>query len=374
MAKKLIISEKQLRVITQHINESDKALNEILTEGIIEEGFKEIALSLLMLAGVGLSGQNQAIAQDALSNQEIVQKVDAVLTDTVQLNKLVDRIDKKMPGAAELIQKNADQIKATINYIDAKNAKKKKVTQNTQTYNTMSPSNVRSKLRQGYAVTDIKIKRDTILPKASIVTVQDTIDYKWSSDNFFQTGTFQLNQDASDSISTVVADINAAGGTVIGVYIESSTDTEPIRMGNAKLASLRANSVQSFMQSLDLGDATFNVTTKPDNGPKIYKAGMSSGERAEARVKTAEYRYVNVRLIVVFDEEVVEGETAPQVIERHIYELTRVYQHSNKTTKIHYKWGKKNKTSCKKIKVKKNKGGVSTTPCEMFGGGLNWAQ
>ena len=68
MGKKLIVTEKQLEVITTHINENDTALNELLTEGVIEEGFKEIALSLLMLAGVGLSGQNQAIAQECKAN------------------------------------------------------------------------------------------------------------------------------------------------------------------------------------------------------------------------------------------------------------------------------------------------------------------
>lgn len=375
MAKKLIVTEQQLQVIAQHIDENDKALNELLSEGVIEEGFKEIALSLLMLAGVTLSGQNKAIAQDALTNDQIVQQIDATLADTTELNKVISRIEKKMPGAAEKILQNADQVKSTINYIEDKNSgKKAKVGQSTQTSKTTSPSMLRSKLKQGYAISDIKITKDTILPPKSIVTVQDTIDFKWSSDNFFKTGTFQLQENSSDSIVTVISEIKAQGGKIIGVYIESSTDREPIRMGNAKLASLRANSVEQFVKSLDVGDATFETTTSPDSGPDIYKAGMSKEDRLEARIQTAPYRYVNLKLVVVFNEEVENNETAPQVIERHQYELVKVNTLLVKKVKINYKRGKTTST-CKKIKHKNKKGKVSTTPCETFGSKtLNWAQ
>jgi len=374
MTKKLIVTEKQLQIITQHINESNDTLNKLLSEGIIEEGFKDIALGLLMLAGATLTGQNKAIAQKALENQEIVQKIDATLSDTSELNKVINRIDSKMPNAGQMIQQNADKIKSTISYINDKNAKKPKVGQSVVYSKTSSPSVLRTRLKQGYALSDVKITRDTILPPKTIVTVQDTIDFKWSSDNFFESGTFQMNQNSSDSISTVVNEINAQGGRIIGVYIESSTDKEPIRMGNTKLAQLRANSVEQFMQTLNIGEAKFEVTTSPDSGPEIYVAGMSKEDRLDARIKTAPYRFVNIRLIVVFDEEVKKGETAPQVIERHRYELVKVNTLIYKKVKIRYKKGK-NKTSCKKIKTKNKKRGVSTTSCEMFGGsGLSWAQ
>lgn len=369
MAKKLIITEKQLSIITQHINETYKPL----FEGVVEEGFKDIALGLLMLAGATLSGQNKAIAQDALNNNEIVQKIDATLSDTTELNRLISRIDKHMPNAGQLIQQNADKIKSTINYISDKNSSgKDNVTQTVQTSRTTSPSMLRSKLKQGYAISDIKITRDTILPPQSIVTIQDTINFKWSSDNFFQTGTYQLNQNSADSITTVINDIHSQGGRVIGVYINSSTDKEPIRMGNDKLAQLRATSVQQFIKSLDVDSAKFDVTTSPDSGPDVYVPGMSKEERLEARIQTAPYRFVNVKLVVVFDEEVKGEETAPQVIERHVYELVKVNVNTYKTVKIKYQKGKTN-TSCKKIKVKDKEGKIKTASCETFNNnGLNW--
>lgn len=360
MAKKLIITEKQLQVIARQINEDETALTELLTEGVIEEGFKEIALSLLMLAGVTLTGQNKAIAQNSLTNQEIIQKVNNVLSDTTQLNKLIDRIDNKMPNAGELIQQNAEKIKSTIAYLDAKNKKKDKVSYTTDTQKTTSPSVLRTRLSQGYAISDVIITRDTILPKGSSVIVQDTIDFKWSSDNFFNTGTFDLSVSTMDSISIVVNDIKLAGGKIVGVFIESSTDTEPIKMGNEQLSLLRAQSVENFMMTLDLTDAKFTTTTKPNNGPNLFEPGMTKGDRVEARIKTAPYRYVTIRLVVVFEEEVKGGETAPQVIERHQYELVKITTSTNKTVRMHYTSGAK--TKCKKLKIKKDDG--STTPMD----------
>lgn len=346
MSKKLVISERQLELIAKHIENYD-AVSDAVNEVVLEEGFKDIALGLLMLAGMNLSGQNQAVAQEALSNPEIVQKIDNVLSDSSSLNSMISRIEKKLPNAGELIQQNADQIKATVNYIADKNKKKTKVSQTTKTSTTMSPSQIRSKLKQGYAISGIEITRDTILPKESVVIIRDTIDYKWSSDNFFVTAKFELNQNAKDSIVKVVSDIKAGGGKIVGANIEASTDKEPIKMGNEKLAELRANSVKDYMVGLDIGDINFNVTTKPNSGPDVYSRTMSSGERAAARVKTAPHRYVKLTLIVVFEEEVEGNETAPQVIERHKVELVKIYTHSAKTIKLKYKG--RTRTSCRKI-------------------------
>jgi len=359
MTKKLIITENQLKVIARHINESDKALNELLSESVLEEGFKEIALSILMLAGATLSGQNKAIAQDALTNQQIIKQVDNVLADSNKFNSIIKMIDSKLPNSGKLIQKNADKIKATINYLDAKGSKDSR----TNTAVAKTPSELSTKLRQGYAVSDITITRDTVLPEKSIVVVQDTIDFQWSSDNFFVTAGFDLNEVAADSLGGVINDIKAQGGTIIGVGIESSTDTEPIKMGNEKLAQLRANNVKQFVSGLDIGDAQIKVTAKPNSGPSIYTKTMSSGERANARIKTSEFRYVNVKLIVVFNE-AGDGETAPQVIENHEVKLVKIIQLSNKTSKVKHKTHKK-KSFCKKINFKIG-GKTSTNACPKF--------
>jgi len=360
MAKKLIITEEQLRVITQHIDENDKALNELLSEGALEEGFKEIALSLLMLAGATLSGQNQAVAQDALDNTEIIQQVDNVLNNPAKFASIVKMIDSKLPNGGELIKKNAEKIKTTVNYLEAKGAKDGKV----RTATAKTPSELSDRLRQGYAVSDVNITRDTILPEGSTVTVQDTVDFKWSSDNFFVTAGFDLNEAAADSLGSVINELKTSGGRILGISIESSTDTEPIKMGNEKLAQLRANNVKEFVTGLDLNDATVKIITKPNSGPEVYSKGMSKGERINARIKTSEYRYVKVKIIVIFDE-VSEEETAPQIIEKHEVKLVKIIQYTNKKAKTKPRTSKP-KFKCKKINLRLGNGKTKTNACPRF--------
>jgi hypothetical protein len=360
MAKKLIVTEEQLRVITQHIDENDKALNELLSEGVIEEGFKEIALSILMLAGATLSGQNQAVAQDALNNTEIIKQVDNVLNNQTKFNSIVKMIDNKLPNSGKLIMKNAEKIKTTVNYLDAKTSKDAKV----RTATAKTPQELSDKLRQGYAVSDVQITRDTILPEASTVIVQDTIDFQWSSDNFFVTAGFDLNEAAADSLGGVINDLKEEGGKILGVSIESSTDMEPIRMGNEKLAQLRANNVQEFVKGLDIDSAIVKIITKPNSGPNIYSKTMSSGERVQARIETAQYRYVKVKIIVAFSE-VSEGETAPQVIEKHEVKLVKIINHTKSTSKHKPRSGKP-KFKCVKINLKLGNGKTKTNACPRF--------
>lgn len=106
MGKKLIVTERQLKVITQHIN-----------EGVINEGFKEITLGLLLLAGANLSGQNKAIAQSALKDPSVVSKLDDALSDINKLESMVDGIEGNLPDASDIIRNNVDKIKASLSYM-----------------------------------------------------------------------------------------------------------------------------------------------------------------------------------------------------------------------------------------------------------------
>jgi outer membrane protein OmpA-like peptidoglycan-associated protein len=360
MKKRYFITESQLnRVVPLLKKEQEKP--------ILEEGVKDFALALSLLV-FGISGQ-QLKAQEVLTNPEILTKVDSVLSDTDKLKKVIDKLeDKKLPNAEELIYQNAENIKATIDYIEKKNKRKTKVVQTTKTYqisdklsDALKTSRLKSKLKQGYAITGINIIKDT-LPTGSSVVVTDTIPYGWSSDNFFKTGTFNLSSDATDSLSIIINDITNNGGKVIGVNIESSTDTEPIKMGNDVLAEKRANSVKEHLMSIGLSNVNYNIETKPDNGPDLYSGQLSTKERKEARIKTSPYRYVKIELVAVFEIEAEPDETAPQVIERHEYELVKVLSHSSTPMRMRYRTGK-TKTRCNKVKVNTPKG---VKPLECF--------
>lgn len=106
MTKKLIITKKQLGVISKHIHES----NEI----VINEGFKEVALGLLLLSGAKLSGQNKSIADEALKNHNIINKIDNIIGNISQLDAMIVKIEKIIPNTGETIKNNLYQIKTEI--------------------------------------------------------------------------------------------------------------------------------------------------------------------------------------------------------------------------------------------------------------------
>ena len=194
------------------------------------------------------------------------------------------------------------------------------------------------------------------------MTIQDTIDYNWSSDNFFVTAGSELSPSAMDSIAQVVGDIKVAGGKVIGVYIEASTDKEPIKMGNDQLAKNRAKSVTSVLNSLGI-TADISVNTLPDQGPDVYTRTMSSQERQEARKQTAEYRYVKVSFVVVIAEKVVQPEPLYKIKQKVEVELVRTSTYKAGGIKLKYK-GSGSKTKKNKCIKVKRKG--KAIPCEMF--------
>jgi flagellar motor protein MotB len=355
MSGKLKITERQLALITNYVIESKKPIG-YLTEDVefINEGFREVVLGVAMLMGLGLTGQNKANAQDALNDAKILQQIDSTLSGP-NIKQVADKMESMgLNNAMEVIQNNADEIKR--NY--ASFANKRNIDPKLDLFTTKSQSMVQSKLKRGYAVSDIRlIKSDTILPKGSIVTVTDTIDYSFNSDQFFVTGTYNLRSESIDSLNAVIGDIKDMNGRVVSIVVESSTDTEPIKIGNERLSELRANSVISVISGMDLGeDVVVTKELKPNSGPDVYSTTMSSEERAQARVSTAPYRYVTVKIVAVFDIKVEEPETAPQIINQFEYDLVKVGQATYGTISMKYRGGEKttrHSVSCEKVKVNK---------------------
>jgi len=319
----------------------------------LDEGFKEIALAILMLAGGHLNAQNSNIAKKSLNNIEIVQQIDNTLNDADKLKVVIDKVSDKLPQAGKLIQKNADKIKDKIENISNKQENKTKVVK------TSDANELINRLRQGYAISNIQVTQDTILPQGTIVGVQDVIELDWSSDNFFKTGTFNLTEASVDSLNGVMSQINESGGKILSMEIVSSTDKEPIKMGNEKLAQLRANSVKSEVNKSYEGE--IKITTLPNSGEDLYSKTMSNSERQEARKKTSEHRYVKIKLTVSYELESSKEETIYDIITKYDYELVKIYNKAGSKKKIKHK-RKKSNTKCKFIKIK-HKGNYKTALC-----------
>lgn len=105
---KLKITQKQLDTII--LNEQNSRLN------ILTETTKEVVLSIAMLAGVKLSGQNEFVAKNALKDAKIMSEVKDTLEDDDKINDLVDSmVDKGMKDPKNMLFKNADKIISNFN-------------------------------------------------------------------------------------------------------------------------------------------------------------------------------------------------------------------------------------------------------------------
>jgi outer membrane protein OmpA-like peptidoglycan-associated protein len=313
-------------------------INEISNKDVVNEGWREVVLATALLLGVGLKGDNKAFAQDALKKTEVLMQV----KNTLESDKIKDVANSLeaagLKNAMEKIEKNADKLEKNYENISKSKLKVKTTT-------AKDGKELAKKVELGYAIKDIRTTNDTIVKQDTIeIITKLPIQIKMQGDDLFNTANYTLNEISKDKISNAIEAILSSNGKIIKVHIESSTDTEPIKMGNEKLSNLRANSIKELLNSFDINDVS--VEALHDIGPNVYSATMSKEERVEARKNTAEYRYVKLNLDVEYPV-VTEKETNEviEVVEKNVYELVRVIKKSSPNIKI-----KIGKPSCKKAK------------------------
>jgi hypothetical protein len=111
---KLIINEKQSIMLRNHINET---YNQRV---VVSEGTRDIALGVLMLMGVKLSGMNAQLAKQALNDKETLKKIEQSL-ESPDIEELVQTIEMGgMKDAMNLIQSNAEKLIDNYNRISKK--------------------------------------------------------------------------------------------------------------------------------------------------------------------------------------------------------------------------------------------------------------
>lgn len=113
MTKKVIITKNQLNIISNYISENE-IVRGTLDGDLINENFKSVALSILLLSGANLSGQNKSVADDALKNHNIINQVKSVLSDMSKLDNMIIKIDKIIPNSGEKIKNNLYQIQTSL--------------------------------------------------------------------------------------------------------------------------------------------------------------------------------------------------------------------------------------------------------------------
>ena len=113
--KSILLREQESR-----LNASKNVLNENIDLGpeLLEEGWKDVLLGVALLMGVGLTGVNKAVAQDALKNNQTMAQIKATLEDENKTRELARAYEEKgMKNPDSLLAKNAEKIKDNFNKV-----------------------------------------------------------------------------------------------------------------------------------------------------------------------------------------------------------------------------------------------------------------
>jgi flagellar motor protein MotB len=362
---RIILNERQSR-----LKGSGAIINETLSKDtqLLEEGWREIVLGVAMMMGIGLTGQNKIVAQNAVKNSQTMAEIKATLEDSGKTAELVKMLkDKGMKDPESKLADNAEKVMDTYN--DIANNDKLKYRVDVKVVNNLQQ--LKGKLGQGYALKGAEISTDTVKGQqgiSTIITVTDTMEINLGSDNLFVTGGFTLSQAGVDTITIALDEIKKQGGKIESVEVESSTDAEQIPKfmskddptGNIQLANLRTQSITNELHKLGVDS---NVTHReiPNNGAEVVstqqfkQVSKDSKALVALRGKTSEYRYVKLKIVATFDtQDTTNTKTTPdQVIKHYRFELVKVIEASTKTHHV------KSKITFghKKFRCKKN-GGV----------------
>ena len=232
-------------------------------------------------------------------------------------------------------------------------------------------------VRQGWTLDSTSVDTlwtHVVKQKPDTIVTENNFKFDVDGDQFL-TGKFRLKPEVVEGINDAIDEIASKDGIITDFIIESSTDTEPIAMeyggktGNGALAQRRADAVAEELALLGVDTSIIAIDTKSDQGPDVYSMDMTKGQRAEARIQTAAYRYVTVSIIYLTKE----VRTLPGISE-DIPKLKTAY-YLSKTVKSHTIPNKKKfhfKNKKTHVKIKKTRRESRVTRCEDFGNKNAW--
>lgn len=104
----ILLNEQRERLEARNsmINENTSPNTELL-----KEGWKEVVLGIALMLGVGLTGQNKIVAQDAVKSKETMSKIKETLEDEDSLAELVDALSEKgMKNPENKLSKDPEEL------------------------------------------------------------------------------------------------------------------------------------------------------------------------------------------------------------------------------------------------------------------------
>jgi flagellar motor protein MotB len=291
MKKVVRLTESDVERLVKKIISEERKINK---NELLNEGPKEWVLTAIM-ALAGLLGKTQAQnIEDKISKDDRIKKeIKSTLDDPDKLGAFTKDLS---PEEIQRIQQNAEKNLEKLEKRGSKSTELK----------VKSVEQARNLIKSGWSPIYVSFDSDTTyLFNDTVVVENKTLDINLPSDDLFVTGGFQLSDIAKSQIESIIDSVNAIGGKVNLLQIESSTDTEPIKMGNQRLAELRAESVKNEFISNGVDSNIISTIAKPEQGPNIYSRSMSKGERTSARIQTAEFRYVKFKINITYADSLI---------------------------------------------------------------------
>ena len=350
MAKKIKITEHQLSLIVNHINENKDS-------ELLEEGWKDVVLGLTLLANVaGVKAQTVDVSSDTIEKASKVQsKLPSKITNS---NK--DKLLKYFKAAdIEMSDKNLKKLKG----VDSERI---------DTFNTKDAKTAKQKIKQGYAIERVEITKDTLISELPVETTIDTTMNVDLSDNFFDVGEYKMNVKSVNAydLRYIVSMVEESDGKIVSITIDSSTDKQRLSdelevdvikainiSGNKGLSTLRNNEVRDYL----VNDLSVDKSVIKQN--ILYNKGK--GEDNAATPQDPSARYVIVNIVVSYDVAGLPSDSTVGKVTEKVYfilvkkaEKTGSKKSGGKSYKSNIKFGE---NSCK-FNFLKGKG----IPCPGF--------
>tara|TARA_R110001592_G_scaffold93065_2_gene270517 strand:+ start:1489 stop:2550 length:1062 start_codon:yes stop_codon:yes gene_type:complete len=286
MSKRIKITEHQLSLIVNHINENKDS-------ELLEEGWKDIVLGLTLLANIaGVKAQTVDVSSGDIESAELVQnKLPSKITDD---NK--DKLLKYFEAAEiEMSDENLEKLK---------NVDSERI----DTFDTKYPGTASNKIKKGWAIDRVEVTSDTTWKDLPGPAAMDTSLSTDLSGDMYNSGDYELNNEGKKALKYIVDGISYMGGDILSVHIVSSTDMEGIQPSTAAkleaneyeptndgLAKARKDGAEKYLQQLGVSvEITFELT--PEQGPDVY-GGKSKEERDSLHPTTAEFRKTTVDFV-----------------------------------------------------------------------------
>ena len=290
----------------------------------IDEGAKEIIMGLAFLANIGLGGGMAAKAQNALSKDEVVNKIERVMQNRGELERIVSQTQSGDTGAKLMarIEQNAEKIKDKI-----EDLKKSDII----TIQISNDKDLVRKIKQGYALTKISVDtiRQEVKEKMDEAPVFHTLDVEYDLGDFFGAGEYILSEDAKSELKGLIDEIKTEDLKIMSIGVNSSTDKQ--RVSDELSAKLKnylevgdeenANKLLSQARNLEIVKVLEELGISQDITSTIeYEKG--EGELGAATPQDPSARYVKMEITLIKISEV----KMPGVDIEETFQITKDYE------------------------------------------------